>query len=45
MSAQPKKYFKYNDSRLEDLIIENKDDALNTRSTFRDDNCMLGFIS
>lgn len=45
VSTQPKKSFKYNDSHPEDLIIVNKNDPLRTRSTFKDDICMLGFIS
>ena len=45
ISTLPKKYFKYKASHLEELIIGNKDDPLRTRSAFRDDNCMLGFIS
>lgn len=43
--AQSKKYFKYKDSYPKDLIIGNKDEPLRTRSAFRNDNCMLCFIS
>lgn len=43
--AQTKKSFTYKDSCPEDLIIRNKYDPLRIRLTFRNDNCMLGFIS
>lgn len=45
ISTQPNKPFKYKASHRKELIIRNKDDPLRTISTFRDDNCMLGFIS
>lgn len=43
MPTQLKKSLKYKDSHLKDLIIGNKDVPLRTRSTFRDDNRMLGY--